>query len=88
MTINYEYDDPDEIIGVCSECHSDNPDSYVENNKFYQAGAYHVPCKFCKGRLIFVSRAKRDHALDIENRRRGIGISSPDDVVAPQPEEE
>lgn len=65
-----------ELIGVCSECHSDNPDSYVENNGFYQTfgpfGGQHIPCKFCNGRLIFVSRAQRDARLSQEDSKRGL----------------
>ena len=67
-----ETTDPgEEIIAVCSECHSDNPDRYVENNPHYKAGNS-VPCRYCGGVLIIVDRASRDLSLNQRDRERGL----------------
>lgn len=67
-------DEEDELIGTCTECKSDNPDSYVENSPWYQAGVEHVPCKYCGGRLIVVSVKYRNAAHNRADIRRGIGL--------------
>jgi hypothetical protein len=64
-------DDPDDVIGVCSECKSDQPDSYMEKSPFAQAGSP-VPCKFCGGVVIIAYREQRDQVLKGSDRSRGI----------------
>lgn len=61
-----------DLIAVCSECKSDNPDSYVENNPFYKQGGA-IPCKFCGGILIITERGNRENALRRMDTQRAIG---------------
>lgn len=62
---------PDDVIGVCSECKSDQPMSYMEKSSFAQAGIS-VPCKFCGGIVIITYRETRDQSLGNSDRERGI----------------
>jgi hypothetical protein len=62
---------PDDVIGTCSECKSDQPMSYMENNPFAHAG-HPVPCKYCGGIVIITYRETRDNSLDSSDRERGI----------------
>jgi DNA-directed RNA polymerase subunit RPC12/RpoP len=61
----------DDVVGVCSECKSDQPDRYMENSPFAQAGSS-VPCKYCGGVVIIVYREARNEALGGSDRSRGI----------------
>jgi len=57
-------------IGVCTECHSDQPGKYMENSPFEQP-----PCKMCGGVTIVVPADKpaaRKAALDRADTSRGI----------------
>ena len=63
--------DPDDVIGVCSECKSDQTERYMINNKFAQAGMP-VPCKFCGGIVVITYRETRDSTLDSSDKSRGI----------------
>jgi DNA-directed RNA polymerase subunit RPC12/RpoP len=63
--------DPDDVIGVCSECKSDQPNQYMERSPFAQEGKP-VPCKYCGGVVIITYRETRDSALDGSDRSRGI----------------
>ena len=62
---------PDDVIGVCSECKSDQPMSYMEKSSFAQAGIS-VPCKYCGGVVIITYRETRDSALNQSDKGRGI----------------
>ena len=62
---------PDDVIGVCSECQSDQPMAYMEKSAFAQAGIS-VPCKFCGGIVIITYRETRDQSLGNSNKERGI----------------
>jgi hypothetical protein len=64
--------DPDDVIGVCSECNSDQPMNYMYNNAFAQQGKP-VPCKYCGGVVIIVYREQRDSSLKGSDRERGLG---------------
>jgi DNA-directed RNA polymerase subunit RPC12/RpoP len=64
-------ENPDDVVGVCSECKSDQPDSYMERSPFAQAGSP-VPCKYCGGVVIITYRELRDDALKGSDRSRGI----------------
>lgn len=61
----------DDVIGVCSECKSDQPMSYMFNSTFAQAG-HAVPCKYCGGVVMIVYREIRDDSLDKSDEKRGI----------------
>jgi hypothetical protein len=68
-------DDEDEIIGVCIECHSDQPESYMERQlekRWQGPGDFSVPCKLCGGVVKVVSRSQRNNFLAIQDRRRGL----------------
>lgn len=61
------------VIGVCSECHSDQPDQYMERNKFAQEGLP-VPCKYCGGVVIITPRDPKgkNRALGQSDAQRGL----------------
>jgi hypothetical protein len=62
---------PDDVIGVCSECKSDQPMSYMEKSSFAQQGLS-VPCTYCGGVVIITYRERRDSSLDSSDRERGL----------------
>jgi len=62
---------PDDVIGVCSECKSDQPMNYMYNNPFAQEGKA-VPCKYCGGIVIIVYRETRDSSIKSSDRERGL----------------
>jgi DNA-directed RNA polymerase subunit RPC12/RpoP len=61
----------DDVVGVCSECQSDQPDAYMYRSPFAQEGKS-VPCKYCGGVVVITYRETRDSALDQSNKSRGI----------------
>lgn len=63
--------DPDDVIGVCSECKSDQPMSYMYKNPFAQNGQP-VPCKYCGGVVIISYRENRNSSLESSDKERGI----------------
>ena len=63
--------DPDDVIGVCSECKSDQPDRYMFNSPFAQEGKP-VPCKYCGGVVLITYRQTRDQALEGSDKSRGV----------------
>lgn len=63
--------DPDDVIGVCSECKSDQPERYMFNSPFAQEGKP-VPCKYCGGVVIITYRQTRDQALEGSDKSRGV----------------
>jgi DNA-directed RNA polymerase subunit RPC12/RpoP len=62
---------PDDVIGVCSECKSDQPEAYMYRSPFAQDGKP-VPCKYCGGVVIITYRESRNQALDQSDNSRGI----------------
>ena len=57
-------------IGVCTECHSDQPGKYMENSPFDEP-----PCKFCGGVVAVVpadNPQARKNVLDRSDTGRGI----------------
>lgn len=66
-----EIKNPDDVIGVCSECKSDQPMSYMYASPFAQQGLV-VPCKYCGGVVIITYRETRDSSLDGNSKERGI----------------
>lgn len=63
--------DPNNVVGVCSECKSDQPDKYMFNSPFAQEGKP-VPCKYCGGVVIITYRETRNQALNDSDKGRGI----------------
>ena len=61
----------DDVIGVCSECKSDQPMQAMYQSKFAQSGSAHV-CKYCGGVVIITYRESRDKSLGQSDRDRGI----------------
>ena len=66
-----EIKDPDDVIGVCSDCGSDQPMKAMYNSAFAQEGAAAV-CKYCGGVVIITYREIRDQALEQARRERGL----------------
>lgn len=65
----------EDAIGVCIECHSDQPEQYMiaQLSKGWQGpGDFSVPCKLCGGVVKVVDRSHRENFLKIEDRRRGL----------------
>ena len=61
----------DDVIGVCTECKSDQPMAYMYRSPFAQEGKP-VPCKYCGGVVAIVYREQRDSSLDDSDNKRGI----------------
>jgi hypothetical protein len=66
-----EIKNPDDVIGVCSECKSDQPMKAMYNSGFAQGGSAPV-CKYCGGVVIITYREIRDTSLDQSDKGRGI----------------
>ena len=64
-------EDPDDVIGVCTECHSDQPEQYMIRSPFAQDGKA-VPCKYCGGVVVITYRETREESIDQSNRSRGL----------------
>lgn len=60
-----------DLMAVCTECHSDQPDDYMNRNPFFQQGSP-TPCKFCGGVTIIAQRGKRNSSIDNANNQRGL----------------
>lgn len=68
---------PDDVVGFCSECKSEQPLQYMERNVFAQEGAP-VPCKYCGGIVVIMYRELiNDHFKEMLDVNRGIGFSGP-----------
>lgn len=67
-----EIQNPDDVIGVCSECKSDQPMNYMHSSPFAQQGLA-VPCKYCGGVVVITYRETRDSSLNSSDKDRGIG---------------
>lgn len=61
----------DDVIGVCTECESDQPMAYMYNSPFAQEGKV-VPCKYCGGVVAIVYREERNSSLKDSKNKRGI----------------
>lgn len=64
-------ENPDDVIGVCSECKSDQPEAYLYRSPFAQEGKP-IPCKYCGGVVIITYRETRDQAINGSDRSRGL----------------
>jgi hypothetical protein len=71
MKRNKKMENEDDVIGVCSECKSDQPMQYMYDSKFAQSGTPPV-CKYCGGVVIITYRETRDRSLRQSDRDRGI----------------
>jgi hypothetical protein len=61
----------DDVIGVCTECESDQPMAYMYKSPFAQDGKV-VPCKYCGGVVAIVYREERDSSIKDSKNKRGI----------------
>lgn len=66
-----EIQDEDDVIGVCSECKSDQPMQAMYKSSFAQTGASAI-CRYCGGVVIVTYRETRDSSLGQSDRDRGI----------------
>ena len=64
---------PDDVIGMCSECKSEMPHSYMVNNVFAQEGVP-VPCRYCGGVCVITYRELAESIKDTLDGNRGIGM--------------
>lgn len=64
-------DESDDVIGLCSECHSEMSERFMTTSPFAQAGIS-PPCALCGGVVVVVYRADRDGAIKQMNRERGL----------------
>lgn len=64
-------EDDEDVIGVCTECHSEQPMRYMENSPFTQQGSS-APCKLCGGVTVIVDRKDKEQALQQIDRERGL----------------
>jgi hypothetical protein len=77
MSEEQEKIEPGTFIGVCTECHSDQPAQYMERTKFMEP-----PCRFCGGVVNIIAwqgREKRDRFLAQHDAERGLGNNTPDE---------
>lgn len=56
------------VIGVCTECKSDQPPSYLYRNPFGDE----APCKYCGGVIVVTYRDRREQTLHQKDRERGL----------------
>lgn len=71
--------DPNNVVGFCSECKSEQPNQYMERNVFAQEGKP-VPCKYCGGIVVIMYKELIDeHFKDMLDVNRGIGSSAPEE---------
>lgn len=61
----------EELVGVCAECGTDQSDSYMERNVFYQSGAA-ATCQFCGGVVFITKKGARAQNLQRITRDRGL----------------
>lgn len=65
--------DTDNVVGLCSECKSTMPNSYMERNVFAREG-HPVPCKYCGGVVVITYGELQGDALNNSlDSARGIG---------------
>ena len=66
---NEEFRGGFEVVGVCIECKSDQPNSYMERSPFGEP-----PCKYCGGVVkVFPKEERRKkNELAKQDRQRGI----------------
>jgi hypothetical protein len=66
--------DPNEVIGICTECASEQPMKYMESSPFTQQGSS-APCKFCGGVTTITERKDVEAVLAQVSRQRGINVT-------------
>lgn len=61
----------DELVGICTECASEQRDSYMNKNPFFQQGKP-VSCQYCGGVVVIGKKSDRKKILAQVNRQRGL----------------
>lgn len=61
----------EDVIGVCSECKSEQADADMYKSTFAQQGLAPV-CKYCGGVVVILYRHDKENVLDKLDRERGI----------------
>lgn len=73
LTAQRRIQNPDDVVGMCSECKSTQPDSAMTKSVFAQEGVPPV-CKYCGGVVVIVYAEQQgdslNRSLDIS---RGLG---------------
>lgn len=65
-------DEEEELVGCCSECHTEISEAYMIRKGFFAAGVS-TPCPHCGGVVIVMRRKDKDSALISSDLKRGIG---------------
>jgi hypothetical protein len=66
----YRTRDENNEVGVCTECGSEQPLRYMEQQ--IKAGFSEPPCKLCGGVVKITKAENISHMQAVEDRRRGI----------------
>jgi hypothetical protein len=61
----------DDVIGLCTECGTEQSDRSMFSSPFAQAGVPPV-CRYCKGVVVVCYKRDRDKVLNDIRRQRGI----------------
>lgn len=61
----------DDVVGMCSECKSDQMDSTMYRSIFAQNGIAPV-CKYCGGVVVILYRSERNKIINQLDRERGL----------------
>jgi len=63
--------DNNDVIGLCSDCGTEQTDRSMFNSPFAQAGVAPV-CRYCRGVVIVCYKRDRERVLDDINRKRNL----------------
>jgi hypothetical protein len=64
-------ENPDDVIGLCTDCGSDQPERYMYSSPFSQQGNS-PPCKYCGGVVVVTYRENKMKTLMQSKKSRGI----------------
>lgn len=64
-------EDNDDVIGLCTDCGTQQTDRHMTNSSFAQAGLPAV-CRYCKGVVTVCYRRDKDNVLNQINIKRGL----------------
>lgn len=63
--------DDDDVIGLCSECKSEQLDSAMYRSPFAQSGVAPV-CKYCGGVVVIIYKSQKENTINQLDRERGL----------------
>ena len=61
----------DDVIGLCTDCGTEQTDRHMYNSAFAQAGLPAV-CKYCKGVVTVCNKRDKDQVIKQIHIKRGI----------------